>query len=627
MTIPTRLAASASPPLNPVASALPLNSVASAFRRKIWVLAFVVLFLPPKGGSYRNLSGAGPLFVESAAATGLTFTHVNGATGQYYMAEQMGAGVALFDYDNDGDLDVFLVQGGPAFAEATAGRPLTRTAGPSSRLFRNDLTVGRDGKRTLHFTDVTDKAGVGLRTYGMGAATGDYDNDGFLDLFLTGFGAATLFHNNGDGTFTDVTAQAGLTDPLWSTSAAFIDYDRDGHLDLFVAHYLDFSLASNKVCHDSVGARDYCSPRAYKPVPAKLYRNGGHGRFADVTDAAGISKAYGAGLGVTTGDYNGDGWPDLYVANDYGTEELFLNQRGERFVLAENIGLDESSKSGMSVALGDIMNDGTLGVFVTNISQRQYLFQGNNLRLNRLAQGFGLTNVSAGEVADCGWAWGSQFADLDNDGRQDLVVLNGFISGNPKREEYWYDMTKLSTAAGALAEDAASWPDQQDRGLSGYERSRLLLNQSVNTPEKRQTKFVDVALEAGLDDLLDGRAVAMADFFHKGKLDLVVANQQGPLLFYENRVDPARHWIQFELEGTRSNRAAVGAQVTLFFGGVRTVQAVLAGSGFCSQNEFPLHYGLGALASVEKAVIRWPNGAEQTLEAPAIDQRHHVKEP
>src|SRR6476620_6755318 len=226
------------------------------------VFAGSTVQLPPKGGS-------NGVFIEAAAATGLNFTHVSGATGQYYVAEEMGAGVALFDYDNDGDLDVFLVQGGPLNDKSPADIP----GYPTSRLFRNDLTRGADGKPRLHFTDVTAQAGIGLRAYGMGVAVGDYDNDGDLDLFVTSFGPDTLFRNNGNGTFTDVTSEAGVSDPLWSTSAAFIDYDRDGNLDLFVANYVDFSLASNKLCHDAVGARDYCSPRAYRPVPDRLYHN------------------------------------------------------------------------------------------------------------------------------------------------------------------------------------------------------------------------------------------------------------------------------------------------------------------------------------------------------------------
>jgi hypothetical protein len=275
-----------------------------------------------------------PLFVESAAATGLTFTHVNGAAGEYYMAEVMGAGAALFDYDNDGDLDVFLVQGGPLDGRRRAG-------GPTSRLFRNDLSAS-GGARTLQFTDVTERAGVGLRAYGMGTAVADYDNDGDLDLLVTTFGPETLYRNNGNGTFTDVTAQAGVSDPLWSTSAAFADYDRDGDLDLFVANYLDFTVAGNKVCHDAVGARDYCSPRAYRPVPDKLYRNEGGGRFTDVTESAGISKADGAGLGVATGDYNADGWVDFYVANDANPNQLWINRRDGTFA-------DEGLLSGAAV--------------------------------------------------------------------------------------------------------------------------------------------------------------------------------------------------------------------------------------------------------------------------------------
>jgi hypothetical protein len=216
-----------------------------------------------------------PLFVESAAATGLTFTHVSGATGQYYLPEQMGAGVALFDYDNDGDLDVFLVQGGPLQSASNA-------AGPTSRLFRNDLTRG-DGRVRLQFTDVTERAGVGLHAYGMGTAVGDYDNDGDLDLLVTTFGPETLYRNNGDGTFTNVTAAAGVSDNLWSTSATFFDYDRDGDLDLFVANYVDFTVAGNKSCTDSLGARDYCGPRMYRPGPVRLYRYVGNGRFTNVT--------------------------------------------------------------------------------------------------------------------------------------------------------------------------------------------------------------------------------------------------------------------------------------------------------------------------------------------------------
>ena len=363
---------------NPVVSAFRLRvrlrrttvALAKVVRRNVWALALAVMLLPPKGGNYTGntvggrLTAAGPLFVESAVSTGLTFTHVNGATGQYYMAEQMGAGVALFDYDNDGDLDVFFVQGG-----ALDGAAGPRTTGPSCRLFRNDLTVGRDGKRTLHFTDVTERAGVALRGYGMGAAVGDYDNDGFLDLLVTGFGAATLLHNNGDGTFTDVTAKSGLTDALWSTSAAFIDYDRDGRLDLFVAHYLDFSLAANKVCRDAVGARDYCSPRAYKPVPAKLFHNGGDGRFTDVTESSGITRAYGAGLGVAMGDYNGDGWPDLYVANDATPNQLWINRRDGTFVdegLLSGAALNAAGnpEGSMGIASGDFDADGDEDLFV-----------------------------------------------------------------------------------------------------------------------------------------------------------------------------------------------------------------------------------------------------------------------
>ena len=559
----------------------------------------------------RVASSLGFRLRECAHEHGIVFAHENAKLDPKLdnIAVQiagLGAAVSVVDADGDGWADIY------ATNSVFGGK--------------NALFVNRHDGR---FEDCAAAAGLAdVNRPGEGASMGsiwaDYDNDGLPDCFLYKYGYAQLFHNDGNLHFSDVTEAAGLRRWMNTNGACWIDFDRDGLLDLFVTGYFRedtdlWNLQTTRIMQDSFEFATNGSHRHF-------YRNLGGGRFEDCTARLGLDSTRWA-LAVSAADMNGDGWPDLYVANDYGTEELFLNQKGERFVKAEKIGLEESSKSGMSVALGDILNDGTLGAFVTNISKRGYLFQGNNLRLNRLANGYGMTNVSEGQVEDCGWAWGSQFADLDNDGRQDLVVLNGFISGNPKRDEYWYDMTKLAAASGALAEDAASWPAQQDRGLSGYERSRLLLNQSVNTAQKRQTKFTDVAQEAGLTDLLDGRAVATADFFHKGKVDLVIANQNGPLLFYENDVDPARHWIQFELAGTKSNRSAIGAEVTLWFGGVRTVQALLAGSGFCSQNELALHFGLGACTAVEKAVIRWPSGAEQTIVAPAIDQRHRVQEP
>jgi len=318
------------------------------------------------------------LFAERAAETGLAFSHVNGATGHFYLPEVMGAGVALFDYDNDGDLDVFLVQGGALDGSGPA----------TSRLFRNDLTIGADGRRTVHFTDVTDRAGVGLRAYGMGAAVGDYDNDGYLDLFVTAFGPPTLYHNNGNGTFTDVTKRAGITNPQWSTSAAFIDYDRDGNLDLFVANYVDFTVAANQLCTDAVGARDYCGPRAYHPLVARLYHNNGDGTFSDVTDTAGISKTYGAGLGVATGDYNGDGWPDLYVANDATPNQLWINQRNGTFadegpLSGAAVNAQGNPEGSMGIAAGDVDRDGDEDLFVTNIAGETFAMYINDGQIGR----------------------------------------------------------------------------------------------------------------------------------------------------------------------------------------------------------------------------------------------------
>jgi hypothetical protein len=509
----------------------------------------------------------------------------------------LGAAVSVTDVNRDGWPDLYFTNS--RFDEPNA-------------LYLNQA----DGR----FVDIAAAAGVAdLNREGegvsMGSVWGDYDNDGFEDLLVYRYGYLQLFRNLGDLRFEDVTTAAGLRRWVNSNGAIWFDFDRDGLLDLYVTAYfrseVDFwNPATTRIMHDSFefaanGGRNL------------LFRNLGDGRFEDLTEPMGVGSTRWT-LAAASADFNDDGWPDLYLANDYGPEEFFVNEAGTRFVLTR-AGLETDSKSGMSVSLGDISNRGRLDVFVTNISERGYLFQDNNLRLNLLAEAGRFQDVASGVVADAGWAWGAQFGDLNNDGWNDLYVLNGFISAD-RDKSYWYEMSKVAGANGNIFEDARNWPAMGSTSLSGYERSRVLLNLGASG-------WVDVADSVGVTDEFDGRAVVLVDLFNRGVLDVVIANQDQPVTIYRNTVTPGNHWIGFSLEGTRSNRSAIGTEVVVEFSGAHQRKIVDGGMGFASQNDRRLHFGLGSAGRVERVVIHWPSGRAQTLTDLGVDRLHRILEP
>src|SRR5271157_5072319 len=514
----------------------------------------------------------------------------------------MGASVSIVDFDRDGWPDIYVTNS---------------KEGSRNALYRNmhDGTF-KNVAPELGIADVN-QPGTGVS---MGAVWGDYDNDGYEDLFLIKWGRPELYHNDHGHGFTCVGEQAGL--PAWinANAAIWFDYDGDGLLDLFVGGYysedLDlWHLSTTKVMPDSFeyaknGGRKY------------LFHNLGNGKFEEVSEKLGISSRRWA-LAASAADLRGTGHPDLFVANDYGVSELYLND-GKRFhEVGEQTGVGFAPKSGMNAALGDILNQGRYAVYVSNISEEGVLIQGNNLwmpkegtigeklQFENLARDFGV------EIG--GWSFGAQFGDLNNDGTLDLYLTNGYVSLDRNRS-YWYDFSRVSGGNSTIIGDAKNWPAMDGRSLSGYQQKHVWMNDGAG-------KFVDVAQAIGVTDTYDGRAVAMADLWNRGVLDVVVANQRGPLLIYKNTVMPENKWIEFALEGTKSNRSAIGARVTLYWNGQEQAQEVSGGSGFAAQCERRLHFGLGKFPKIEKAVIRWPSGTIQTLDKPAPDQIHEVKEP
>lgn len=515
----------------------------------------------------------------------------------------MGASVSIVDFDRDGWNDFYVTNSSP---------------GSLNALYKN--------LRTGEFRDVSDEVGLAaLNQPGTGACMGsvwaDYDNDGYEDVLIYKWGQPELFHNEGGKSFTNVTQSSGLPDWCNAGSATWLDFDNDGDVDLLITGYWPDqvrleSLNTTRIMPESFeyagnGGRNW------------LLKNDGQGVFEDVTQACGLSSTMWT-LAVIAADFNKDGLPDLFFANDYGASELYLNggpSQSFRFLDAsKESGIGKTPKSGMNAAVGDVLNQGRLAIYETNISEEGVLLQGNNLWYP-LKQGTprfeNMASVMGIEIG--GWSFGAQFGDLNNDGYLDLYLTNGYVSGDPATT-YWYDFSEITGGHSSIISDAENWPDMKGRSLAGHQQKKVWMNDGNG-------RFIEVGQGVGVDDTFDGRAVAIGDFRNNGTLDVLVANQGGPLLYYQNTVHPDHHWIEFEFTGTASNRSAIGLQATLTWDGQQQLQEVVSATGYSAQNQRRLHFGLGDSKRVEHIEIRWPSGELQIIESPDVDQLHQVREP
>ncbi len=517
-------------------------------------------------------------FTDVAAVAGLDFAHFNGMSGRFYQPEIMGPGAALLDYDNDGDLDVYLVQGSMLGSHEPLAAP--PAGGSGDRLYRNDLRVGAAGAPVPAFTDVTGESGIAGRGYGMGVATGDIDNDGWVDLYLTRFGANQMFRNRGDGTFVDVSAASGTDDESWGVSAAFVDADRDGWLDLFVGNYLHYTLDMHVPCFHPTGPENYCVPEMYRARPSRFYRNRGDGTFADVTAAAGMAREFGPALGVATADVNRDGWIDIFVANDQQENQLWINQGDGRFLnLAPlwGVALGEAgeAKADMGVDFGDFDNDGDEDLFVTELTSQGstlYVNDGSGLFAERSA-GAGIRYPSLPYTG-----FGAGWLDFDNDGWLDLLAVNGLVV------------------------------ESLDRADSGEEFPLDQPNQLFRN--RGDGEFDDVSARAGTSFQASevSRGAAFGDIDNDGDTDVLVANAAGPVRLLLNGVGHLRHWAGLRLVGA-GGRDMVGARVAVTRSDGATLwRRARADGSYASASDPRVLVGLGSLADAVDVRVIWPDG-------------------
>ena len=511
-----------------------------------------------------------PRFADVTAASGVEFLHRTGAAGMKYLIETMGSGVCVIDYDADGRPDLYFVQSAPL--PGAPADPLLHAS-----LFRN---LG-NGK----FSEVTRAAGVGNPGhYGMGCAVADVDNDGDEDLYVTNFGPNTLYRNNGDGTFTDVSRSAGVDNALWGSAAAFADYDRDGDLDLFVGNYLDFTLAKHKRCGDVArNLISYCHPDAYDSVPNVLYRNNGDGTFTDVTRQAGLWNLEGKTLGALWTDFDRDGDPDLFVANDSVRNFLYRNEGNGTFTevtLQSGTGYSEEGRpeAGMGVDAADVQGRGLMDLFVTHLSNEV-----NELYLNNgdgtFTNGTNAAGLGAPSLLYVGW--GTAFFDADNDADPDLYVTNGHVM-----------------------DDIEAYSDS----ITYRERDFLFVNDGTG-------HFQEMGLQAGdlFRELEVGRGVAVLDFDRDGKMDVALTRNGSRARLLHNQTATANHWLSLLLRGQKSNRDGIGAWITLIAGGKRQVAERRSGSSYLSASQGMVHFGLGSAAGPAQVEVSWPSGRRETF--------------
>ncbi len=518
------------------------------------------------------------LFEEIAAAkSGISWRHVNGRSPDYYLPETTGAGCAFLDYDNDGWMDIYLVNSGRC--DFYNPQPPLRNA-----LYKNN----RDGS----FSDVTEKAGVSGGGYGMGTAVGDYDGDGLPDLYVTQYGRSILYRNNGDGTFTDVTEKAGVAALGWASSAVWFDYDNDGKLDLFVCRFVDFDKSKNKFCgNERIGERYYCIPRVYEPAHSWLFHNNGNGTFTDVSRSSGISKALGKAWGVVATDVNNDGRMDLFVANDTVQNFLFMNRGNGKFeeiALEAGVGFSQDGRprSGMGVDSADFDQDGWQDLFVTNVDQEMYSIYKNNHdeTFDDLAGRSGL-----GKVTRLMSGWGVKFFDYDNDGNVDLFIANGH-------------------------------PDdkiEQHSSNVAYREPLLLFHNTDRT-------FENVSAQAGpaFSQGLAARGMAIGDFDNDGAVDVLVAVNDGAPVLLKNNAATGNHWLGIRLVGKKSNPDGIGARIRWESGDLKRTRLKTSGGSYLSSHDPREVLGIGNREKIDKLEIHWPlpSGLVETFKDLPIDR-------